>query len=466
LEKDRVQIIALVTPIGKQLEPAEDETRHSYTRNATFLRYHPRMRLARLILPTLLLASMQPLLRAQQPTGSVSGHVTCADTQRPARFAQVTLVGVPAATEPPRPDPNATPAQQMAAARASMSAMKFVQGQTDVDGAFTISGVNPGDYYVFASVPGYIQPSNQVEAAIANGADPHKSIPGVPQVHIAPDRAAQAEVSVEHGAAIAGHAQWDDSSPVSRALITLIKPGDEKPKQLPPEFAMLAGMNAVGGGGGLLAFTDDRGDFRIAGLAPGDYLVQAVLTTHSSFAMQGGAMNLAGAMASAQTLTVFAPAAFHKKDAKPITLRAGEEHPGADLSFNLNGLQTVSGTVSSAEDHHHLNSASIKLEDANDKDFTRNSGIDASGNFTLTFVPPGTYTLTVSDASDEAPSTKKPTGFIAFQQTDTLRSYQEAKKTIVVTDSALPGQDFELLPAAKTTQKPDLNQILGGSSPN
>ena len=100
------------------------------------------------------------------------------------------------------------------------------------------------------------------------------------------------------------------------------------------------------------------------------------------------------------------------------------------------------------------------------KDFTRTTAVDAGGNYSLTFVPAGTYTLTVTDASDEAPSTKKATGFVAFQQTDTLRSYQEAKKTIVVTDSALPGQDFELAPAAKTTQKPDLNQILGGAGPN
>ena len=28
-------------------------------------------------------------------TGTVTGHVTCGDTQRPARFASVTLFGVP-----------------------------------------------------------------------------------------------------------------------------------------------------------------------------------------------------------------------------------------------------------------------------------------------------------------------------------------------------------------------------------
>ena len=406
-------------------------------------------------------------LHAQTPvapvTGTVSGHVVCADTQRPARFATVMLLGVPSATPAPKPDPKATSAQQMAAMRTSMNAMKLVQTQTDIDGVFTASGVASGDYYVFASVPGYIQPSNFVQSAMEAGADPHKSIPGVPQIHVTADHPSQADVAVERGAAISGQVRWDDGSPVTRALITLIPPTLDKPKELPPEFAML-GMAAATGGGGILAFTDDLGAFRISGLSPGDYLVKAVLTTRSSFAMQGGAMNLAGAI-GAQTLTVFAPAAFHQKDAKAITLRAAEEHTGADVSFNLTGLETVSGTISSAEDHHHLNAGSIKLEDTSDKNFTRTASVDANGSYALTFVPPGAYTLTVADASDEAPSSKPATGLISFNQTDTLRSYQEASKSVVVLDSALSGQDFELTPSAKTLQKPDLNQLLSAPPP-
>jgi hypothetical protein len=416
-----------------------------------------------LLAATILTVSLHAQTPAAPSTGTVSGHVVCADTQRPARFATIMLLGVPLGTPAPKPDPKATSAQQMAAMRSSMNSMKLVQTQTDIDGAFIAPTVNPGDYYVFASVPGYIQPKNLVEVAIAAGADPHKSIPGVPQIHVTADHASQADVSVERGAAISGQARWDDGSPVTRALITLVPPGPDKPKELPPEFAMLGIASATGGGGGV-AFTDDLGQFRIAGLAPGDYLVKAVLTTRSSFAMQGGAMNLAGAM-GAQTLTVFAPAAFHEKDAKPISLKASEEHTGADLSFNLSGLQTISGTVFSAEDHHHLNAGSLKLEDASDKDFTRTSTIDANGTYSLLFVPPGTYTLSVNDASDEAPSSKPSAGLISFNQTDTLRSYQDATKSVVVLDSAVPNQDFELAPAAKTQQKPDLNQLLMAPPP-
>jgi len=414
-------------------------------------------------LAAVLLSGASAQQPAAPPTGTVAGHVICADTQRPARFAQVTLIGVPAEAAPTHADPNANVKEQTAAAFKMMNNLKMVSTQTDIDGSFSAAGANPGDYYVFASVPGYIQPSNLVEAAIEAGDDPHKSITGAPRVHVTADHASQAEVAVDRGAAISGHARWDDGTPVTRAMISLI-PAKAKKKDLPPEFAMLVGINAVGGGGGLLAFTDDLGQFRISGLAPGDYVVKAVLTTHSSFAMQGGAMSLAGAMA-AQSLTVFAPATFHQKDAKPVTLHAAEERTDADIAFNLSGLQTVSGSASSAEDHHRINSGSIKLEDTTDKDFTRTSALDANGAFSLTFIPPGTYTLSITGASDEAPSTKKPTGMIAFTQTDTLRSYEDAQKTIVIIDSALSNQDFDLTPSAKTTQKPDFNQLLSAPPP-
>src|ERR1700675_2008850 len=84
--------------------------------------------------------------QAQQSTpaavgGTVTGHVTCGDTQRPARFATVVLFGVPAEITPGA-KPGATPdAAQIKDAEKAMSATSMVQTQTDVDGNFFAGGV-------------------------------------------------------------------------------------------------------------------------------------------------------------------------------------------------------------------------------------------------------------------------------------------------------------------------------------
>jgi hypothetical protein len=92
--------------------------------------------------------------------GTVTGHVTCGDTQRPARFATVVLFSVPAEiSQPAKLDAPPNNTRYMEAFKA-YTAMTLMQSQTDVDGNFFAGGVAPGDYYVFASVSGYVQPKN------------------------------------------------------------------------------------------------------------------------------------------------------------------------------------------------------------------------------------------------------------------------------------------------------------------
>ncbi len=410
----------------------------------------------------LILAALAHPLLAQQPApappgGTVTGHVTCSDTQRPARFAHVMLFGVPTEITAP-PKPNATPdAAQIAAAMKLVAGSNLVQTQTDIDGSFEATGVAPGDYYVFASVPGYIQPKNMVQAAYDAGADLHKPIPSVPIVHVVADRSARADLVVDRGAAISGKVVWDDGSPVTRAMV-MVASTKAKEKDLPPQFAMLA-VGSVMGGGGALSITDDLGHFRIAGLAPGDYLVKATLQTRTQFAMQGGAMNMHSMMV-ASPLIVFAPSAFHQADAKPVTLHTAEDRGDEEVTIKLGGLHSVSGQVASSEDHHGINSATVNLTDTQDKDFSRSASVDAHGNFTVTFVPPGTYNLLVVDAADTEPSNKKPTGLVKFTTDHTLRSYQDGKQSVIVTDSDVTGQNIELAPAKTTKKDFDLDELM------
>ena len=407
------------------------------------------------------MVSVLPMAAAQlataQQAGSVTGHVTCGDTQRPARFAGVMLFGVPKGAPQTPPNPDANAAQLKAAMNMAMDNINVVQTQTGMDGSYVAANVAPGDYYVFASVPGYVQPSAMVQAAMDAGVDVMKPIAGIPVVHVSAEGGAEADITVERGGAVSGHVLWDDGSPASRAIVTVVstKASDKK---LPPQFAML-GIAGGLGGGGVLSISDDLGQFRIAGLAPGEYLVKATMAVRSSFAMQRGVMNMAG-LGADKPLVVYAPGAFHKSGAKAVTVSAGQEQSGEDLTINLTGTHSVSGRVVSAEDGHGINAGTVELTDASDKDLVRGAAVDASGNFTVGFVPAGTYNLAVSGGADTQPSKTQPTGIVRFSIPDTVRSYEDGKQSVVVTDTDVVGVEIALQPSKNAKTGVNLNDLL------
>jgi len=89
----------------------------------------------------------------------------------------------------------------------------------------------------------------------------------------------------------------------------------------------------------------------------------------------------------------------------------------------------------------------------------RGAGVDASGGFSVTFVPPGTYNLTVTEAQDTQPSKKQPTGIIKFTTPETTRSYEDGKQSVIVTDSDVVGLSVELTPSKTVKKGMDLNDF-------
>ena len=385
---------------------------------------------------------------AQQPasrqgTGTVTGHVTAGDTQLPARFAHVTLFGVPKEVTPYKAPPQDQ--DEKAALAALTTALEgiektsLVNTQTDTNGDFIATDVAPGDYYLFATATGYVAPLSQVQALVDGGADLKRPLPGIQVVHVAADRGAQVSAVMTRGAAISGTVPWDDGSPVTGAVMT-VQPATGGAPHPPQQFAMLAVSNVFG----QLSVTDDLGHFRIAGLLPGQYVVVATVQSGGQSGIgNGGGLNK---LASISPLVVFGPGAFHKKDAKPVTLAQGEDRRDQTITLNLGGMHTVSGRVSSMEDHHGLNAATVMLTDPNDPEFKRTAAVDALGEYTVHFVPPGSYTMAVSGAADTQPARGKAARGL-FVIDKTLHKYQGAKHPVMVTDSNVTGQDFELTPA-------------------
>jgi hypothetical protein len=292
-----------------------------------------------------------------------------------------------------------------------------------------------------ASVGGYVQPHEIVQAAVDAGEDVTKGISGIPIVRVSADRSVDAEISVTRGAALEGHVLWDDGSPINAAMVS-VEPKSGEHKQLPMQFNMIIMTGQSSGN------TDDRGRYRISGMAPGEYTVRVMLQTNRRMAMQGGRFD-ARSNIGAMPLLVYAPGGFRRTDAKPFTLAAGEERTDVDVIFNLSATHTVSGRVTSAEDHHGLNRGVVMLTDATDKTFRRSAGLDADGNFSVTFVPSGTYTMTVMNAADTVPEKpKKPEPNVMFSQVEmkAVRTYEKTEQQVMVAGDDLTSENIELKP--------------------
>ncbi len=366
---------------------------------------------------------------AAAPAGEVTGTVIAADTQRPVRFAQVTLQSVESA---------ANAGGESGGVRdrilQRVQARNVIQGATDLDGTFTLGDVAPGDYYVTASAPGFLAERAVLLTAIADGADPAQLLAGIPVAHVAAYSSSRVVLTLQRGGALAGRVVWEDGSGVSGAMVMALSTV-QRSTALPGPLQGLQ-VNGIS----QYAQTDDRGEFRIAGLPSGDYYLQATLQSGGRFGGRPGFVM----QREPATVSVYATGVFRRSKAKTYSVRAGDERNDVRVAIDLRGLHTVSGHVGSSDANLSVAAGRVFLRDDTDPSLTQSGAIDAEGGFSVRFVPSGSYKLQVIGASnlvdglrgrnDAAPSTP-------------VVSFQPSSQPLVVTDTDVTGVAVTLTPA-------------------
>lgn len=323
---------------------------------------------------------------AQKPvaTGSVTGHVTCSDTNTPARLAVVVL----------RPVPAVKGADSAAASRG----VEARRVQTLLDGSFSIPSVAPGTYFVLASMAGYISPL----AALGVGNDDlleptaetrKRMVGSIPTVTVDANGSASVNLSLERAAAVSGTVLYDDGSPAPGVDVKLME--QRAGKWVPVQN--IAGDN-LGSSNGM---TDDRGRFRISGLPSlKEAIVKAELSIQTAvlhFGKEGYGMSSGPGF----VLAFYTGSALRLRDGKPFELTAGEDRPGEDLTLPLSKLHKVEGVLLAKRDGHVLNQGSVSLLFADDQSLLGSAQIvDGDENFSFAFVPEGDYILKVNSAAD------------------------------------------------------------------
>lgn len=365
-------------------------------------------------------------------TGAVSGRIVGADTQRPVRFADVSLIQVQAGTgsNDDRDDRG-----------------RRISGRTDLDGNFLISSVPPGDYYLTATKVGYVSNAATVfERASGNSPDAASLLRSIPQVHVGANGTTQASLQLERGAVIAGKLVWDDGSPAAGVLVNAASAtaSNSLSRRGPNP---LFGFGFAGEGTGN-AETDDRGNFRIAGLPAGAYVVRATFAAPppagSVARTEFGGFGYTRPVA----ISLYAPGKVRRDDALTLTLASGEERDDVLFTADLHGLHNVSGVVSSAS-NTAVHSGSIRLTDMQDKTLTRYASLNADGSFTVPYVPAGTYTLSANASSASPQSFDR--GHRSGTSTTTTVTFQPLQQTLTVTDTDLTGLNLSVVPAASAS---------------
>ncbi|SEG22093.1 hypothetical protein SAMN05421819_2254 [Bryocella elongata] len=359
-------------------------------------------------------------------TGSVSGRVVFGDTQQPARFSQVVLIPVQnVQTDSSRPG----------------IVRGFVgfggsggNARTDLDGNFVMTNVTTGDYYVAGQAAGYISETMVLQARVADGADAQALLASLPTVHVTAGSMATANVSLTRGGTVAGRIQWEDGSPAAGVQVSGL--------MMTAGTSTTAAVNQSGGrainiAGAANAMSDDRGMFRITGLAPGTYVVRATLMAPSV----GGNTNF---MQRTQALTIYAPGKLRRSDAQSITLHQGEERDDLQWVIDLHALHTVTGRVG-ATSGPEPESGSVRLVDTTDSTLNRTAAIASDGTFTLSYVPSGNYTLSVNGASSNPMSGNG--GRRGGQASTTPgTTYQQYSGSLSVADTDVSGVSINLTP--------------------
>ncbi len=225
---------------------------------------------------------------------------------------------------------------------------------TDGEGRFSFVGVEPGKYLLTASKAGYVDSAYGASRPLGAG---------TPIVVETGQSVADVRVTLVRGVAITGTIVGVDGEPAANLLVT----------------ARPVGADAGHPQRSTQGMTDDRGTYRLFGLAPGGYRVMVMPDRAPYRAMRvsstaeidrelaelkrryrasagsppgapgRGALRTDDAGAAYSYAPVYYPSTTDALEAQVIELAAGEERVGVDFSLVLTGTVSISGAVTEAD---------------------------------------------------------------------------------------------------------------------
>lgn len=342
--------------------------------------------------------------RSQPPpdpkgTSVIRGRVVASDTGSPIRKAMVNLSPVQPLTVPqaaPAAGAAATASQMvtvngvqmMVATPISAGMMRPKTAMTDAQGIFEFKELPAGTYRLSANPGQYSAQYLSTTYGAKRPNAPGSSDPGQP-ITLADGQSFTATVALQKGSVITGRVADENGDPLARVQVyTLFYPAGST-------RAQRFGNNVS---------TDDLGNYRLFGLAPGEYIVVAEVR-NNMFTPPNAAPETEEERAG--MLTTYYPSTPDENSAQRVRTRSGTELSGIEIRMVGGRMLHISGVIVGTETKTDARFTAMLMPatGTNNGMNTYGVSVDGQGKFQMRNVPPGEYKLVARQMINRPPAT-------------------------------------------------------------
>jgi hypothetical protein len=245
----------------------------------------------------------------------------------------------------------------------------------------------------------------------------------------------KADVALPRGSAVSGRILDEFGEPVADASVTAMRLqyGSGRRRFMPS---------------GRASTTNDLGQFRVFGLPPGEYYLSATVRTFDTFMMDMMAGMAGGANGSSNTsgyAATYYPGTPNPAEAQRLSLSVGQELSSIDIQLQPVRLAKITG-IASGSDGKPMSGAMVMLMPAMRDTVALMPGgtslTDKDGNFTLSGVAPGEYSLQVQSMAALMSAASEAMALMGGDSPSKAPAAQPAEREFAVAKVAVTGEDI------------------------